>query len=69
MKIFLAPHVHVLISEADDDRIRIRDERPILLLYQFNCLFRDYLLPFEIISVLLLVAMVGVILLSKKELK
>ena len=32
-------------------------------------LFKDYLLPFEIVSVLLLVAMVGVILLSKKELK
>lgn len=32
-------------------------------------LFTEYLLPFEIISVLLLVAMVGVILLSKKELK
>jgi NADH-quinone oxidoreductase subunit J len=32
-------------------------------------LFTRYLLPFEIISVLLLVAMVGVILLSKKELK
>jgi NADH-quinone oxidoreductase subunit J len=32
-------------------------------------LFTKYLLPFEIVSVLLLVAMVGVILLSKKELK
>jgi len=32
-------------------------------------LFTDYLLPFEILSVLLLVAMVGVILLSKKELR
>lgn len=32
-------------------------------------LFRDYLLPFEIVSVLLLVAMVGVILLSKRDLK
>ncbi len=32
-------------------------------------LFSEYLLPFEIISVLLLVAMVGVILLSKKDLK
>jgi NADH-quinone oxidoreductase subunit J len=32
-------------------------------------LFTQYLLPFEILSVLLLVAMVGVILLSKKELK
>ena len=32
-------------------------------------LFSDYLLPFEIVSVLLLVAMVGVILLSKKNLK
>jgi NADH-quinone oxidoreductase subunit J len=32
-------------------------------------LFTDYVLPFEILSVLLLVAMVGVILLSKKELK
>ena len=32
-------------------------------------LFTNYLLPFEVISVLLLVAMVGVILLSKKELK
>ena len=32
-------------------------------------LFTRYLLPFEIVSVLLLVAMVGVILLSKKELK
>ena len=32
-------------------------------------LFTSYLLPFEILSILLLVAMVGVILLSKKELK
>jgi NADH-quinone oxidoreductase subunit J len=32
-------------------------------------LFTEYLLPFEVLSVLLLVAMVGVILLSKKELK
>jgi len=32
-------------------------------------LFTEYLLPFEIISVLLLVAMVGMILLSKKDLK
>jgi NADH-quinone oxidoreductase subunit J len=32
-------------------------------------LFTDYLLPFEMLSVLLLVAMVGAILLSKKELK
>jgi NADH-quinone oxidoreductase subunit J len=32
-------------------------------------LFTNYLLPFEIVSVLLLVAMVGVILLSKKELR
>jgi NADH-quinone oxidoreductase subunit J len=30
-------------------------------------LFTQYLLPFEIVSVLLLVAMVGVVLLSKKE--
>jgi NADH-quinone oxidoreductase subunit J len=32
-------------------------------------LFSKYLLPFEIVSVLLLVAMVGVVLLSKKELR
>jgi NADH-quinone oxidoreductase subunit J len=32
-------------------------------------LFTQYLLPFEIVSVLLLVAMVGVTLLSKKDLK
>ena len=32
-------------------------------------LFGEYLLPFEIISVLLLVAMIGTILLSKKDLK
>lgn len=32
-------------------------------------LFSNYVLPFEIVSVLLLVAMVGVILLSKKDLK
>lgn len=32
-------------------------------------LFTEYLLPFEILSILLLVAMIGVILLSKKELK
>ncbi len=32
-------------------------------------LFHQYLLPFEIVSVLLLVAMVGVVLLSKKDLK
>ena len=32
-------------------------------------LFTDFQLPFEIVSVLLLVAMVGVVLLSKKDLK
>ena len=32
-------------------------------------LFRQYALPFEVVSVLLLVAMVGVILLSKKDLR
>ncbi len=32
-------------------------------------LFTRYLLPFEVVSVLLLVAMVGVVLLSKKELR
>jgi len=34
-----------------------------------SLLFRQYLLPFEIVSLLLLVAVVGVVLLSKKELK
>ena len=34
-----------------------------------EALFRGYLLPFEVISVLLLVAMVGVVLLSKKDLR
>ncbi len=34
-----------------------------------KALFTQYLLPFEIVSLLLLVAMVGVILLSKKDLK
>lgn len=34
-----------------------------------HLLFTNYALPFEILSVLLLVAMVGVILLSKKDLK
>lgn len=32
-------------------------------------LFVDYLLPFEVVSLILLVAMVGVILLSKREVK
>jgi len=32
-------------------------------------LFQKYLLPFEIVSLLLLVAMVGVVLLSKKEIR
>jgi len=32
-------------------------------------LFKKYLLPFEIVSILLLVAIVGVVLLSKKQLK
>ena len=34
-----------------------------------TALFNGYLLPFEILSVLLLVAMIGTILLSKKDLK
>jgi NADH-quinone oxidoreductase subunit J len=32
-------------------------------------LFRNYMLPFEVTALLLLVAMVGVLLLSKKDLK
>jgi NADH-quinone oxidoreductase subunit J len=34
-----------------------------------HLLFRQYVLPFEVVSLLLLVAMVGVVLLSKKDLK
>jgi NADH-quinone oxidoreductase subunit J len=34
-----------------------------------HLLFTNYVLPFEVVSVLLLVAMIGVILLSKKDLK
>jgi NADH-quinone oxidoreductase subunit J len=34
-----------------------------------HLLFTQYLLPFEVVSVLLLVAMMGVILLTKKDLK
>jgi NADH-quinone oxidoreductase subunit J len=34
-----------------------------------HVLFEKYLLPFEILSLLLLVAMVGAILLSKKDLR
>ncbi len=34
-----------------------------------NMLFTDYLLPFEVVSILLLVAMVGAIVLTKKERK
>ena len=34
-----------------------------------QALFSDYLLPFEIVSLILLVGMVGVILLSKREIK
>jgi NADH-quinone oxidoreductase subunit J len=34
-----------------------------------NLLFQNFILPFEILSLLLLVAMLGVILLSKKDLK
>jgi NADH-quinone oxidoreductase subunit J len=34
-----------------------------------NLLFQNFVLPFEILSLLLLVAMIGVILLSKKDLK
>ena len=34
-----------------------------------HLVFSQYLLPFELVSVLLLVAMIGVILLSKKDLK
>jgi NADH-quinone oxidoreductase subunit J len=34
-----------------------------------HLLFTNYALPFEIVSVLLLVAMIGVILLSKKKLE
>ena len=34
-----------------------------------HVLFTQYLLPFEMVSILILVAMVGVILLSKKDLK
>ncbi len=34
-----------------------------------KALFSDYVLPFEVVSVVLLVAMVGIILLSKRDLK
>ena len=34
-----------------------------------SLLFKSYLLPFEIVSIILLVAMVGVVLLSKRDLK
>ena len=50
-------------ASADDPRV----EGDTLSLGKL--LFTDYTLPFEVVSVLLLVAMVGVILLSKKKLE
>ena len=34
-----------------------------------NTLFKDFLLPFEVSSILFLVAMVGAVMLGKKEIK
>jgi NADH-quinone oxidoreductase subunit J len=61
-----------LASLKDKDSILVVEKSPSLAggtreLGQL--LFTQYLLPFEIVSVLLLVAMVGVVLLSKKDLK
>ena len=49
---------------APADRLLAGETKPL-----GKILFETYLLPFEILSLLLLVAMVGVILLSKKDLK
>lgn len=49
---------------APADKLLDGDTKPL-----GRILFETYLLPFEILSLLLLVAMVGVILLSKKDLK
>jgi NADH-quinone oxidoreductase subunit J len=49
-----------------DAAAKVQDGDPAAL---GKLLFTQYLLPFEVVSVLLLVAMVGVILLSKKDLK
>lgn len=49
---------------ASPDKLLAGDTKPL-----GRILFETYVLPFEILSLLLLVAMVGVILLSKKDLK
>ena len=61
--IFLTSLMHASLGAADSPML---DGGTMRL---GKSLFTDYLLPFEIVSVLLLVAMVGVVLLSKKDLK
>lgn len=64
--IFVIALQSLLQSSLNSDRVTTLEGSTIPL---GKLLFTQYLLPFEIISVLLLVAMVGVILLSKKDLK
>ena len=63
LAIFLSSLLHAPLGAAESPTVQ---GSTVLL---GKLLFTDYLLPFEIVSVLLLVAMVGVVLLSKKDLK
>ena len=63
----LAIFVRSLIATKPGEGALARVEGSTLKLGKL--LFTEYLLPFEIVGVLLLVAMVGVVLLSKKDLK
>ena len=63
LSIFLSSLLHASLGASNSPALEGGTVRLAKLL------FMEYLLPFEIVSVLLLVAMVGVVLLSKKDLK
>ena len=56
-------------TPAADPRLQGATDNLGKLLFNYHQQSPGYLLPFEIVSLILLVAMIGVIILSKKDLK
>lgn len=64
--VFLAGVLAALLLDAFDD-VKIELESPTLTSAISDALFRTYIIPFEIVGILLLAALVGAVVLARKD--
>ena len=66
VSLFLAGILAALLIDAFDDS-KIELEHPTRTIEVTNSLFRNYIIPFEVVGILLLAALIGAVVLARKD--